>query len=228
MQQSVVLVRPDVLGGMFNESIFNYPESRVRELTVSITKDDHGDRTVVLKGKVQVVGWIPFTMYTHLSEDTKTNTLVITVDHLKVFGIIPATKLINWTPMHLDRLIALPPNKTLMVDGNRLMVKPFALFPPPRINGNISKVEVSDDAIRITFAGDPIPAPKSTASNYVYLRGGLSQFGHFRMADTNVLILDRNQGNPFSFSLLHYAELIPKSGLQIPDMGTVKIVMPDY
>ena len=228
VQQSGVLIRPDVLAGMFNESIFNYPESRVRELKVSITRDDRGVRTTVLSGKVSVVGWIPFKMYTQLSVDTKTNTLVLTVDHLKVFGVIPATKLIHWTPLHLDRLIALPPNKSLLVDGNRIMVKPFGLFPPPRITGTIASVAVDDNAIRLNFSGDAIPAPESSANNYVYLRGGSSQFGQFRMVDTNVLIVDQKPENPFAFSLLHYAELIPKSTVEIPDLKSAKITMPDY
>jgi len=228
VQQSAVLIRPDVLAGMFNESVFNYPESRIRKLQVSISKDDKGVPLVQLRGKVNVVAWIPFTMYTRLSVDTKTNTLVIVVDHLKVFGSVPATKLIRWTPLHLDRLIAVPPNKSLFVDGNRIMVKPFALFPPPRINGKIASVEVGDNAISITFAGEAIRAPESSARNYVYLQGGTAQFGRFRMADTDVLILDQNQANPFVFSLLHYAEMIPRSDVSIHDTKSVRITMPDF
>ena len=228
VQQSVVRIRPDVLGGMFNESIFNYPESRIRELKVSIAKDDHGVRLVELRGNVHVVTWIPFTMYTRLSVDRKTNTMVIDVDHLKILGSLPATKLIHWTPMSLDRLIALPPNRHLLVDGNRIMVKPFGLFPPPRISGSIASVEVDDDAIRIGFAGEAIPAPESSAKNYVYLRGGTSQFGHFRMVDTDVLILDQNPANAFAFSLKHYAELIPKSAVEIHDTHSARITMPDF
>jgi len=45
----------------------------------------------------------------------------------------------------LERLIALPPNKSLLVDGNRIMVKPFGLFPPPRVNGRLASVEVGDN-----------------------------------------------------------------------------------
>ena len=228
VQQSVVRIRPDVLGGMFNESIFNYPASRIRELRVSIAKDDKGNRTVELSGKVNVVAWVPFTMFTHLSVDQHTNTLVIEVDHLKLFGIVPATKLLRWTPLHLDRLISLPPNKSLLVDGNRIMVKPFGLFPPPRINGRIASVAVDDNAISLTFAGDAIPAPKSSAKNYVYLQGGTSEFGRFRMVDTNLLILDQDPSNPFGFSLLHYAELIPKSTVEIPDTRSARITMPDF
>jgi hypothetical protein len=228
VQQSVVLIRPDVLAGMFNESIFNYPGSRVHDLHVSIARDDGGVWTVQLGGKLDLVAWVPFTMYTHLSVDKKTNALVIEVDHLKVFGVIPATKLIRWTPMHLDRLIALPPNKSLLVDGNRIMVKPFGLFPPPRINGTIAGVEVGENAIRITFAGDAIPAPEFPAKNYAYLRGGASRFGSFRMSDTDVLVLDRNPANPFVVSLLHYAELLPKSTVEHLDARSVRITMPDF
>jgi hypothetical protein len=227
VQRSVVRIRPDVLAGMFNESIFNYPGSRVRDLQVSIARDEEGLRTVQLHGKVNAVVWVPFTMDTRLTVDTSTNTLVIALDHLKVFSIIPATKLLRWTPLNLDRLIALPPNRSLLVDGNRIMVKPFGLFPPPRIDGTIASVEVGDDAIGITFAGDAIRAPESSARNYVYLRGGASQFGRFRMYDTDMLILDQDQSNPFRFSLQNYAGMIPKSVVELPDTRSVRITMPD-
>lgn len=208
--------------------LFNYPESNIRELRVSIVNDEQGVPTVTLKGKINVLAWIPFAMSTHLSVDTKANTLVLTVEHLKVFGIISVTKLIRWDPFQLDRLISLPPNKSLLVERNRIMVKPFALFPPPRIDGAIASVEVDDNAISMTFAGDAITAPKASARNYVYLRGGASQFGSFRMADTDLLILDENPANPFVFSLLHYAEMIPRSTFEIPDTKSARITMPDF
>lgn len=227
LQESSVLIRPDVLAGMFNESIFNYPNSRISQLKVSLEPDNHGGRLVRLSGRLSMGAWVPFTMYTRLSVDPTTHVLVIDVDHLKVFGVVPATKLIRWTPLHLDRLIALPPNKSLIVDGNRILVKPLGLFPPPRIVGDIASVEVGENAIRIRFAGDAIPAPSSLARNYVYLRGGASQFGHFLVTDTDVLIQDQDPSNPFTFSLLRYAELLPKSVVTIPDTRSVRITMPD-
>jgi hypothetical protein len=227
VQQSVVRIRPDVLAGMFNESIFHYRGSRVRDLKVSLVIDDDGERLVRLDGKVNLVAWIPFTMFTHLGVDTTANALVIELDHLKVFGFLPATRLLHWTPMHLDRLIALPPNQSLQVDDNCIMVKPFGLFPPPRIQGRIAAVAVDADAIRITFAGDPIAAPQSAALNYVYLRGGASQFGHFRMADTDVLILDQDPSDPFVFSLLHYAAMLTRSKVEMPDTRSARVTMPD-
>jgi hypothetical protein len=227
VQQSVVLIRPEVLAGMFNESVFNYPGSRVRDLRVVLSRDDHGVPTVELHGHLKVVASVPFTMYTHLSADTATNALVIEVDHLKAFGVIPVTKLIRWTPLSLSRLIALPPNKSLFVDGNRILVTPFGLFPPPRISGTIAGVEVSERSIRITFAGEAIPAPASTATNYAFLRGGSSQFGSFRMTATNILVLDQDPSTPFGLSLQHYAEAIPRSRVELFNTHAVQITMPD-
>ena len=213
---------------MFNESIFSYPGSRVRNLKVSVIKDDQERWTVKLDGRLGIVATVPFSLFTHLSVDTVSNELVIDTDHLTVFGFLPATKLIHWTPLHLDRLIALPPNRSLIVDGNQIRVKPFGLFPPPRIDGRMSKIEVSEDAIRITFAGNALPAPMSSARNYVFLRGGTSQFGHFRMTDTDVLIVDRDPANPFVFSLKHYAEMIPSSTVALANTKSIRLTMPDF
>ena len=226
VQQSVVRIRPDVLEGMFNESVFNYPESKIRKLKVEVRERD-GVNVVHLTGNINVVTWIPFSMDTQLSVDRSTNTLVMDVAHLKILGFLHATGLIKWKPLHLDRLMTLPPNKSLMVEGNRMMVKPFGLFPPPRVNGTMASVDVDSEMISLKFAGNPVPAPVSPGKNYVYLRGGTSQFGHFRMVDTDVLIRDRDQGDRFVFSLNRYAELIPRSTIDIHDTKSVRVTMPD-
>src|SRR6185503_12632068 len=141
LQQSVVMIRPEVLEGMFNESVFNYPHSKLRDLKVSLEQEDN-EHVVKVKGSVNVGIWISFSMTTHLLVDTKTNTLVIDVHGLKVLGGVPVSKLIKWKPLRLENLISLPPNNSLMIDKNRLMVKPFGLFPPPRVDGKMSTVTV--------------------------------------------------------------------------------------
>lgn len=227
LQQSVVLIRPDVLEGMFNESVFNYPHSKLRDLRVTLMRSDN-ERVLHVKGSVNVGAWISFEMTDRLSVDTKTNTLAIDVDHLKVLGLFPVARLIKLKPFRLENLISLPPNNSLIVDGNRMMVKPLGLFPPPRIDGKISNVAIEDDGIRLAFAGRPIPAPESSAKNYVYLRGGAAQFGHFRMLDTDILILDQHPADPFVFSLVHYADMIPRSNVEIHDTKSVRVTMPDF
>ena len=227
LQQSAVMIRPDVLEGMFNESVFNYPESKLRNLKVTLKESDK-EHVVQVDGSVNTGIWIPFTMTVQLSVDTKTNTLVMNVKHLKVLGVLPVISLIKFKPFNLQSIISLPPNKSLLVDDNRLMVKPFGLFPPPRVDGKMSEVTVGDKWIRLAFAGRPIPAPESSARNYVYLKGGRSKFGHFCMEDTDILILDQDPSDPFVFSLVRYAEMVPRSRIEVHDTRSVRVTMPDF
>jgi len=226
VQQSVVRIRPDVLEGMFNESVFNYPESKIRGLKVAIKQGENGP-DVNLKGDINFVTWIPFDMDTRLSVDRATNTMVIDVDHLKVLGFLHATGLIKMKALHLDRIMTLPPNKSLMVRGNTIMVKPFGLFPPPRINGQMAAVHVDSSMVTLTFAGRAVPAPEMAGSNYIYLRGGNAEFGNFRMVSTDILIRDAQPQDPFVFSLTRYAQLIPRSEIDIKNTKSVRVTMPD-
>lgn len=226
IQKSDVLIRPEVLEGMLNESVFNYPDSNVRDLEVTL-KEDEGEHFVRVTGNMKLVLWIPFKLRARLLVDTGTNTLVMDVAKVEVLGFIPATAIMKWKPLRLESLIALPPNKSLMVDGNRMMVKPFGLFPPPRINGKIADVAVTADMIRLGFAGEAVEAPGSTAKNYIYLRGGTSQFGRFRMVDTDVLVVDEDESDPFVFSLQRYAELLPKSLIELRNTRSAHVTMPD-
>jgi hypothetical protein len=227
LQQSSVMVRPEVLQGMMNESIFNYPGSKLRDLKVKLVQEDN-DYPIEITGKMRMGIWITFQMVSYLTVDPTTNTLVMNVSRMKVLGFIPATQIVRLGPFHLDKLITLPPNNSMIVDGNRIMVKPFGLFPPPRVMGRIAAVSTDESGIRLSFAGQAIPAPQSDARNYVYLRGGRAQFGHFRTLDTDILIVDRNQSTPFSFSVTRYNDLIPKSDIEVHDTKSVKVAMPDY
>ena len=226
LQRSSVSIRPEVLEGMFNESVFNYPHSKLRDLKVTLKEDD-GQRAVGVKGSVNVGLWLPFEMSARLLVDKATNTLVIDVDDIKVLGL-PATALMKWKPLRMESILTLPPNNSLVVDKNRMMVRPFGLFPPPRVDGTMESVTVGDKDIQLTFAGDPIPAPHAAAKNYVYLKGGISQFGNIRMLDTDILILDKDQSNAFAFSLSRYAAMVPRSQIEVHDTKSARIVMPDF
>src|SRR5437588_218427 len=82
----------------FNESVFNYPDSKLRDMKVALAQEDQ-KWGVRLTGSVKMVVWIPFTMFTLLHVDRQTNTLVIHVNRLQVLGALPATSLIRWKPL---------------------------------------------------------------------------------------------------------------------------------
>jgi hypothetical protein len=229
LQQSDVFLRPSVLQGMLNESVFNYPGSKVRDLKAQLIEEG-GKNVMMMTGSANMGFWFPFNMLATMSVDHATNTLVLSVERLKVLGIIPATRVLKLKPFHLDKIIALPPNNSMLVKGNDIMVKPFGLFPPPRVTGTLSDVSMDTSGIHLRFAGKPIPAPAAAAGNgnYVYLKGGSAEFGNFIMLSTDILITDKNPSSLFSFSVLHYADEIPRSNIDVHNTRAVRVAMPDF
>jgi len=59
VHNATVLISPTTLQGMFNESVFNYPDSTLRDLKVSINRDA-GENRVKLTGSLKYLLWIPF------------------------------------------------------------------------------------------------------------------------------------------------------------------------
>ena len=229
VHQANVSISPRTLQGMFNESVFNYPGSKLRNLTVAIVsggKDHH----VKLSGSLNYFIWIPFEMDTHLYVDKKNNTLDIAVNDLHVFGFLPLTFILKYHPFHLEKLLTLPKNKHLDVKGNLMMVKPFGLFPPPRLDGKMGEIVVESKVLKLTFEGTEPASVKSAiqpAKNYIVLAGGNTQFGRLGMRDSHLQVIDADAGNLFRFSLRNYYGLLPQSRLQMQKDGSIVVTMPD-
>ena len=230
VHNAAVTITPKTLEGMFNESVFNYPGSTLRNLSVAI-HDQAGVNRVRLGGSLNYFFWIPFEMDTVLGVDRKSNTLVIAVEDLKVFGFIPAKWLIDFQPFNLEKLLKLPPNKHLLVSRNKMMVKPFGLFPPPRIEGTIASVSVLPRLINLQFTGKSptfSEIPQSGATHYIYLQGGATRFGKIGMQGTQIQVIDRQPETPFLFSLQNYLDYLPQSLVQLKSQGAVVLQMPDH
>lgn len=231
VRNATVQISPRTLQGMFNESVFNYPGSNLRDLSVGIEQAGEQNRVKLAGSLKYLFLWIPFEMDTNLSVDPKSNTLVIAVNTLEVFGVIPATWLIEFKPFNLEKLLTLPPNKHMIIRRNLMMVKPFGLFPPPRVNGKISDISVTPKLISLSFAGTNHnfqPMPDASAKNYIYLENGSTRFGRLGMINTQIQVIDQNPGNLFQFSLLNYQDYLPESKVQLQPNGSVKLTMADH
>lgn len=222
-----VRISPKTLQGMFNESVFNYPGSNLRNLSVGIQKAGQANR-IKLAGSLKYFLWIPFEMDTNLSVNRATNTLVISVYKLTVFGFIPATWLIQLKPFNLDKLLTLPENRYLTVRHNLMMVKPFGLFPPPRIDGAMGSITVLPKLIQLSFIGNEPDITSNASVNSITLKGGNAQFGRIRLLHANVEVNDLNPNNAFRFSLLDYLDYLPRSQVKLQKDGSVVLSMPDH
>lgn len=227
VHNGTVRISPKTLQGMFNESVFNYPGSNLRNLSVSIEQAGQANR-IKLAGSLKYFLWIPFEMDTNLKVDSRTNTLVISVYQLKAFGFIPATWLIELKPFNLQKLLPLPENRYLTVRQNLMMVKPFGLFPPPRIDGKMTSIAVLPRMIQLSFSGNEPAISSAGGVNSITVKGGNPQFGRIRMMGADVQVNDRNPGDPFRFSLLNYLNYLPTSQVKLRSNGGATLLMSDH
>ena len=69
--------------------------------------------------------------------------------------------------------------------------------------------------------------PDPRAKNYMYYRGGVLKFGKLTMEDTDLLLVDANQNNPFDFSPAEYnRQLVAGYSKNTPGHGLI-VYMPD-
>jgi hypothetical protein len=48
------------------------------------------------------------------------------------------------------------------------------------------------------------------------------------MLNTDILILDQDPADPFVFSLVHYADMVPRSKIEVHDTKSARVTMPDF
>ncbi len=226
LEHSQVRMNPIDFAGMLNDSIFNYPESALRNLKVNIVDGDKDKgRQLEVTGNIKVLLWIPFDMRVSLGLKKDTNELQITVNDLDVLGIIPATWAIKIDPLNLEELLPLPKNNHLRIVENSLFIKPFGLFPPPRITGTMDTVAIEPKTIYLEFNGEK--RNTGLKNNGIKLNGGRMQFGQLTMAPVAISISDKNPENPFRFNVDTYDQRLGESAIAMQDNGSVAVTMPD-
>jgi hypothetical protein len=165
-------------------------------------------------------------MRVNLDLEKETNELKIMVDDLDILGGIPVTWAINIEPLNLEELLPLPENKHLRLNKNTIFIKPFGLFPPPRISGDMEAINVEPEAIYLSFTGKNVIS-NSLSTNGITLDGGSMKFGKLAMAPVSITIRDKAPESPFRFSLYRYDDYLDTSDISLDSNGSVKVVMPD-
>jgi hypothetical protein len=222
-----VHMNPGTFASMLNESIFNYPESALRDMEVSIATHDE-QRTLNISGKIKLLLWIPFNLKAALAIEPTTNTLKIAAKDLKVLGVIPATWAIKIKPLNLEEVLPVPKNNHLSISDNTIFVKPFGLFPPPRITGKMDEVAIGKKDIHLTFKGTQGTSVKKPAkSNFIAVQGGTMYFTRLSMSPVSIALIDKKASDPFRFSLNQYAQYLDNSKVAIQPDHSVKVMMPD-
>lgn len=224
----LVALDGDAITALLNEIAFNYPGAPIKNLRVKIEKG-----SVVQSGTLHKGVNIPFQMWSVpvLQPD---GLLRLHPDRLSIFGVNGLT-LMHALGLHLDKFMDLSKAHGASVKGDDILLDPLQIIPPPLIEGKLTAVRIegtlmiqefartADDTIFGTFV-----KPETGAHNYIYFRGGTLRIGKLTMTDTDLMIRDVDETDPFDVYFAEYnRQLVAGHTNNLANLG-LRAWMVDY
>jgi len=219
-----VAMTPESLTHLMNDYVFAYPDAPLKDLKITIEGNELHQSGTLKKG----VG-VPFNIRAAV-DATAEGQIRIHPVAIKAAGFVPKGVL-DFFGLELERLVKLKHTPAVKIVGDDLLLDPERLLPPPRIRGRLTRAWIENGMVIEQFGAagaKPALAPADPrVRNYMYYRGGLLKFGKLTMEDTDLLLVDANQKNPFDFSPLEYnRQLVAGYSKNTPSHGLV-VYMPD-
>ncbi len=217
-------ITPASLSDLLNHYTFAYRGSPLRKLTITIEG-----------GRLKQHGLMKGMSFTVMGDLTVTpdGELRVHPSSIKAIGI-GVGGLMKFFGLNLEKMVNISGARGVRMDGNDFLLSPTELLPPPKVQGRLVAIEVSDTELVQVFGprpesdAHPHPPPEPKAPNYMFFQGGVLRFGKLTMTDTDLLIVDAEPKDRFDFFLDHYNEqLVAGYSRNTPDHGLI-VTMPDY
>jgi hypothetical protein len=217
-------ITPASLSDLLNRYTFAYRGSPLRKLTITV-EDGHLKQQGLMKG-------ISFTVVGDLTI-TPSGELRLHPSSIKAVGI-GVGGLMKFFGLNLQKMVNTSGARGVRIEHNDFLLSPTELLPPPKVQGRLVAIEVSDTELVQVFgpcpesAAHPHVLREPKAPNYMLFRGGVLRFGKLTMTDTELLIVDAEPKDRFDFFLDHYNEqLVAGYERNTPDHGLI-VTMPDF
>lgn len=138
-------VRTEIMEYIFNNMVFNYDGSPLKNMKMEFFDDDEDGKKVKklrLSGDMKLVMWIGFEMVGKMYLDREKTLMVIEAERIKSLGNPYTKSLLDAVGLNMEKLLPVPTGRGLTMIGNKIIVEPFKIFPPPQIGGFISDMRV--------------------------------------------------------------------------------------
>ena len=137
--------------------------------------------------------------------------------------------------LHMDNMMNLRGARGASVKGDDIYLEPLQIIPPPMVEGKLTSVRIEGAYLVQTFARTPddtifgtFVKVDSGSRNFVYFRGGTLRFGRLTMTDTDLLIHDADERDPFDLYFAEYnRQLVAGHTSNLPNLG-LRTWMVDY
>jgi hypothetical protein len=222
VQSGEVAIDLESLNAMMARALTGH--SNVRRLEISL--DDQG--RLRQKGAVTKGINVPFDVKARPSV-TADGRVRVHAESVKGFGL-PVNPLLKAFRIGMDDLLNVEPGRGIIVEGNDLLLDPARLLPPPALEGAITSVRVERGMLVQTFGSGASQrlAPKATAKNYIYWRGGQLTFGKLTMTETDLELVDDDPNDPFDFSVDRWNEQLVAGYSKVTATRGLKAHMKDF
>jgi hypothetical protein len=194
----------DAVTTLLNEIAFNYPGAPIKGLRVRIEEGK-----VVQSGTLHKGVDIPFEMWAVpvLQNDGR---IRLHPDKLRIFGV-NGLALMKALGLTLEKMMDLSKARGASVSGDDIFLDPLKIIPPPLVEGRLRAVRIEGNLLVQEFARTAEDSlfgtfvrPDSGSRNFIYFRGGSLRFGKLTMTDTDLLIHDADEQDPFDLYFVQY------------------------
>lgn len=231
IHQAKLILDGQNMNNVMKNYVLNYPDAPLSEMQHTI---EAGNR-LTIKGKMRKAGLkIPFEM-SGTVRPTPDGLMMLTPDSIKTIGI-PSKGLMDFLGLETQKLINVNEQRGMKVVGSNIILYPGRMFPPPTIQGKVSRIETESNKLIIYFDDNtkinrpPLPIDAPEIKNYQHVYGGAARIiGNETHENTNLMMIDMDQSNPFDFSMSeYYNHLLAGQVNAINRYGTLLTFMPDY
>lgn len=233
----LISLEPQVLQTVFNEIVFNYEGSTLKDLKMSFVdyeKDGQMVPRIKLTGEMQLMGlWLGFEMIGSIGIDKSQNLMVMEAEKITTLGNPYTKALMSAAFLDLESFIKVPDGRGVKMKGNKIIISPFKIFPPPALNGTLHSVQIDTPSNKMVLEFQrpeklTFPAPMLPVKSYLMIKGGSVQFGKLVMYGADLLMVDADPKDTFVFYLANYFKTLVKGQSHIMANRSVIAYMPDY
>lgn len=202
---------------LMNNHIFAYPGAPLKRLQVHTSGSQ-----IVQTGVMHKILDIPFQITADVSV-TPEGLIKLHPIKTRILGV-DGNSLMRAFGLTLEKILDLSKAKGVTVKGNDLFLDPVLILPPPAIEGHATAIRVDGDELVQTFGtvaeATPLPPPDTSASAFMFFKGGTLHFGKLLMLDAEMQIVDLRPSGFFSFDLDKYKDqLVAGYERTLPDLG---------
>jgi hypothetical protein len=223
IQSARVSLTAASLTNLLNNYVFAAADAPLRKLKIEFEGNELKQSGVLVKSVP-----IPFHLRASIgvSPDGK---IRVHPTSMKAAGFL-SKRVLDFFGLELDRLVKVNATTGVTIDGDDLLLDPERLLPPPRIKGRLNRTWIENGLLVQQFGSPvkrPLTPPNGRFANYMYYRGGMLRFGKLTMVDTDMVLVDADQKDPFDFSPEQYnRQLVAGYSKNTPSHGLV-VYMPD-